>query len=129
MRMSDEDPVKRRPRESDEEWEQRYRTMRHRRPGETDQEWGDRLFRQDRAYMAAVLEEAKEKAARRGKEPFDLDKLESLWKPFKYGEFLPPREMRQQTWERIYYFDHPEIMTLAEFAAEMQVLDERGAFD
>jgi hypothetical protein len=99
------------------------------RAGESDTEFAKRLFDHQDAEAAARLNRAREEAAARGKEPFDLDRLEAIWKPFSYGRFFPARETRQEEWENRYYLEHPEIMTLAEFARRMKEYDDKGYFE
>ncbi len=87
------------------------------------------LFARRKAEQAAKLKTAKEEAAQRGKEPFDLDRFETLFTPFKYGRYLPSREERLKDWEARYYTYHPDIMTLEEFAKEMAEQEKWGVFD
>jgi hypothetical protein len=64
---------------------------------------------------AAELDAAKADAARRGKEPFDLARLEALCDTSHEGR-MPPVEERRAELERKYYVYNPDVMTLEEFA-------------
>ena len=73
------------------------------------------------------LEEIREQAHRNGKEPFDFVKFASVY-PHDTGtcERLKPDEpewVRAQ-YEREYYLDHPEAMTIKEFAEILDRIDE-----
>jgi hypothetical protein len=72
--------------------------------------------------LAEQLAEAKADAARRGKEPFDLAKLETMCDTTHEGR-LAPVEERYAEFERKYYVRFPDIMTLAEFARTVQELN------
>lgn len=58
---------------------------------------------------------AKAEAQARGKEPFDLAKLESM-ACTAYDGRLGAVEERQERLEEMYYVHYPDLMTLAEFA-------------
>lgn len=71
---------------------------------------------------ASRLAAAKRHAARRGKEPFDLVKLETMCDTTHAGR-LAPLEERQAEFEWMYYTFHPNVMTLAEFARHVDELN------
>jgi hypothetical protein len=64
------------------------------------------------------LHAAKAEAARRGKEPFDLAKLETMCDTSHEGR-VPPLEERQKEHEWMYYTQYREVMTLAEYAEKV----------
>jgi hypothetical protein len=67
------------------------------------------------------LEEAKQKAAREGKEPFDFAKLLTLFDPsseMSSSSVLPDPEATAREYEAKYYFS-PEVKTMAEFAERL----------
>lgn len=70
---------------------------------------------------AETLAEAKVEAAGRGKEPFDLAKLETLCDTSHEGS-TPPSEERIKEYEWKYYVSHRTTMTLREFEAEVSEL-------
>ncbi len=77
-------------------------------------------LRKSEETRADQLAKAKADAAARGKEPFDLAKLETLVDP---GRMVGASE-RQRTYEYMYYVTSSELMTLAEFANTIKVLSE-----
>ena len=78
-------------------------------------------------YLARKLEEAKKVALENGKEPFDFVKFSKEY-PHSVGncERLKPDEPLavQEDYERQYYMGHPEVMTVEEFAKELDRIDE-----
>lgn len=78
-------------------------------------EWSAALFADERRRQAAMLAEAKEAALKRGKEPFDLAKVEAI-----YARFSPPwnasDEEKTRVWEHTYYVTNRRVLTLEEFA-------------
>ena len=66
------------------------------------------------------LARAKADAAVRGKEPFDLKRLEALSPTEALGERTP--EARQKRFEVMYYIEFPELMTIEELAIEVNEL-------
>jgi hypothetical protein len=66
------------------------------------------------------LARAKEEAALRDKEPFDLAKLETMCATEALGHSTP--ESRTAWFEKMYYLDHPEIMTLEQLARRITEL-------
>ncbi len=77
------------------------------------------------ANDAAYLAEAKSRAIERGKEPFDLDRLDLFYSEHRSGHWgtPPTREERIERLEEAYYVSFPDIMTLEEFAKKMEVMD------
>jgi hypothetical protein len=69
------------------------------------------------------LARAKAEAAERGKEPFDLAKLETMADTSNEGR-LAPLERRQAKFEEMYYVDYPKIMTIEDFAAKVEELNK-----
>lgn len=77
------------------------------------------LDREVKMKSASALAAAKSAAKLRGKEPFDLATLETMCdttNPARLGGQPLPWEARVAEYERMYYIDHPEVMTLADFA-------------
>jgi hypothetical protein len=70
---------------------------------------------QNAKTRSEALAKAKTAAALAGKEKFDLAKLEKLVDTSSEGR-VDPVEERLALYERKYYVEHPEIMTIAEFA-------------
>jgi Tfp pilus assembly protein PilP len=69
-----------------------------------------------------MLAAAKAEAARRGKEPFDLAKLETLCDTSREGK-MDPVETRRARFEEMYYTYYPDVMTLEEFAEKVAELN------
>lgn len=75
------------------------------------------------------LGKAKAEAAKVGKEPFDLDKLDELWMPpiddpdLYENEAPTRRAMRQRSYEWYYYVLVPELRTIAAFAQHLAAVD------
>ncbi|HUH02888.1 MAG TPA: hypothetical protein VML75_12910 [Kofleriaceae bacterium] len=76
------------------------------------------------AEKADKLAQAKREAAERGKQPFDLDKLEKLYATSTDGGgYLAPRAEREREFEYRYYVDYPQTMSIAEYAAKQSAID------
>jgi hypothetical protein len=84
--------------------------------GKAAEDFVNERFRKQEREEAETLQRRKEEAAARGKEPFDLAKLETMCDTSSEGR-LDPLEERRKRFELKYYVNHPAIMTLAEFAA------------
>jgi Tfp pilus assembly protein PilP len=69
-----------------------------------------------------LLSAAKAEAARRGKEPFDLAKLETMCDTSREGK-MDPVETRRARFEEMYYTSYPDVMTLEEFAGKVTELN------
>jgi hypothetical protein len=70
------------------------------------------------------LGRAKEEAEARGKERFDLAKLEALVDTSSEGR-VDPAEERHARLEEMYYTEYPDVMTLVAFAKKVR---ERNAW-
>ena len=72
------------------------------------------------------LNHAKSAATARGKQPFDYPEFARLY-PHNTGNCRPlPLDASaavQQEYETMYYFDYPEVQTVAEFAQLMDQID------
>src|SRR5262245_60081439 len=88
--------------------------------GDAAREFIERVALRAAKLRAAELAAARADAARRGKEPFDLARLETLCDTSVDG-CLPPLEKRHREHEWMYYVDHRELMTLADYA---ETIDE-----
>jgi len=86
----------------------------------------------DDDFVAQVLAESEKRhqeqlasaraiAVARGKEPFDLEKLEAMCDTSHEGR-LAPRDERHAEFERKYYVQYPDVMTLAELAEKIDEL-------
>jgi hypothetical protein len=90
--------------------------------GDAARAFMDEVGAQARRQRADRLAAAKADAARRGKEPFDLAKLETMCDTTHEGR-LDPVEDRHAEFERKYYVHFPNVMTLAEFARTVEELN------
>lgn len=81
------------------------------------------MIARQQAEKSDKLAQAKREAAERGKQPFDLDKLEEIFDTRVQGGFQPPRDQRERDFEYRYYVFSPDTMSLAEFAARQAALD------
>jgi len=70
---------------------------------------------------AEQLAAGKADGAARGKEPFDLDRLETMCDTSSEGR-VAPREWRESYYEDKYYVFYPDVMTLAELAEKVTEL-------
>jgi hypothetical protein len=84
--------------------------------GKDADEFLEALKNRNQKEHVEALEQAKAEAAKRGKEPFDLAKLEQLCDTSSEGR-LAPLDERRDRFEYMYYVNNPSIMTIAEFAA------------
>ena len=92
------------------------------------------ILARSRAAKEAAYAAARQAADAAGKEPFDLDVLDRdwPWNPDNRSKSMGnerPREVRIERWERVYYVEHPTILTMADFVAEMKRQQGLGAFD
>ena len=69
------------------------------------------------------LAAAKRDAAARGKEPFDLAKLETMCDTSSEGR-MDPEPVRYAKFEEMYYADYPDILTLEDFARKVDELNK-----
>lgn len=88
--------------------------------GKAAEEFHEQVMRKHEQTRAEQLTRAIAEAAARGKEPFDLVKLETLVDP---GRMVGPSE-RQRKYEYMYYATNPEFVSLAELADLIKVLSE-----
>ena len=70
-----------------------------------------------------ALARKKADAQRRGKEPFDLAKLETMCDTSQDGR-IDPVEVRQDRYEYMYYVEHPEYRTLTALAELVELLSK-----
>jgi hypothetical protein len=66
---------------------------------------------------------ARADADARGKEPFDLAKLETMADTSSEGR-MDPEESRRARFEEMYYVDYPAILTIEDFAAKVEELNK-----
>ncbi|HEY0988181.1 MAG TPA: hypothetical protein VGD80_14050 [Kofleriaceae bacterium] len=81
------------------------------------------LARRNDELRANRLAAAKRDAAARGKEPFDLAKLETMCDTSSEGR-MAPEPARQARFEEMYYVRYPQILTLEDFAREVDELSK-----
>ena len=92
---------------------------------ESDNEWLRRRLAEHEEARKVQLTAAKEEAPRRGKEPFDFDRLCEMYDPTSdlapadrpMDPSLPAR------YEGKYYLDYRDVLTLEDFAARLNELD------
>ena len=77
------------------------------------------LARRNAELRTERLAAAKRDAAARGKEPFDLAKLETMCDTSSEGR-VDPVESRRKRFEEWYYVWHPEVRTLKELARKIE---------
>jgi hypothetical protein len=90
--------------------------------GKAAEDFVAQVHAEARKQAAEQLAEAKADAARRGKEPFDLAKLETMCDTSHEGR-LDPVDVRTAEFERKYYVTFPDVMTLEEFARTVDELN------
>ena len=88
--------------------------------GKDARELHERIKREDVRKKAERLTQAKAEAEARGKEPFDLAKLEAMCATEALGRATPAERAAQL--EELYYVEHPALRTLAELAAKVDEL-------
>lgn len=86
-------------------------------------EFMEAIGRRNDAARAVRLAEAKAEAAARGKEPFDLAKLETMCDTSSEGR-VDPLPVRQARYEHMYYVEYGAVSTLAELAEKIEVLNK-----
>jgi hypothetical protein len=90
----------------------------------SDWEWLKRKADAAEREEERLLAEARQRAAREGKEPFDFTALCELYDPTSdLAVKLHDPERRAKELEQRYYVDFPMVRTLAEFARTMSELD------
>lgn len=83
--------------------------------GKDAENFMDEVSKQQDKQRDEALARCKAEAATRGKEPFDLEKLEQLCDTSSEGR-LAPVERRRADLEYKYYVSNRSMMTLKEFA-------------
>jgi hypothetical protein len=91
--------------------------------GKAAEDFVAQVHAEARKQAAEQLAEAKADAARRGKEPFDLAKLETMADTSSEGRMDPEAE-RHARFEHMYYVRFPKLMTLEELAREIEELNK-----
>ncbi|HZJ64544.1 MAG TPA: hypothetical protein VFD36_13575 [Kofleriaceae bacterium] len=81
------------------------------------------IGRRNDELRAERLAVAKRNAAERGKEPFDLAKLETMCDTSSEGR-MAPEPVRHATFEEKYYVQFQDILTLEDFAREVDELNK-----
>ncbi len=87
--------------------------------GKEAKEFADAIAARNEKQRQEDLAHEKAEALRRGKEPFDLAKLEEMCDTTSEGR-LDPLDVRQARFEYLYYVQHPELMTLKDLAAHIE---------
>jgi hypothetical protein len=72
---------------------------------------------------ADALAKAKADAAARGKEPFDLAKLETMADTTSQG-IVDAEDVRRARFEEMYYVEYPNILTIEAFAEKVEELNK-----
>lgn len=86
--------------------------------GDAAKEFMDKASERAQKLRAEKLDAAKAEAAKRGKESFDLAKLETMCDTSHEGK-VPPVEERQTEHEWMYYVHFRDVMTLADYAKKI----------
>ncbi len=89
----------------------------------SDQDFFAALRKRQDAERATRLAQAKDRAHVEGKEAFSLERFEALYDTTTDLGTLPPLAERQARWEEKYYVGHPDVRSVAAFAALMASLD------
>ena len=87
-----------------------------------DDPFCDDVARRASDERAQRLAEARARSIASGKEPFDLEKLETLCDTSREGR-LDSYDVRHARFEEMYYVRNPEVRTLEEFAALVEELN------
>jgi len=83
-------------------------------------EFAEQIARENKLRRAEALARGKADAAARGKEPFDLARLEKLCAIDALGTMGP--DERRARLEEMYYVQYPDVLTLEEFARQVDQL-------
>ncbi|MEU2038269.1 hypothetical protein [Nocardia niwae] len=78
------------------------------------------IWRQENMTRSERLAAVKADAHARGKEPFDLGRLESLCDTSDEGR-MDPTQWRKRKFELMYY-SHPEMMTIEDLAEHVMTM-------
>jgi hypothetical protein len=89
--------------------------------GKAALEFSAEITRRNAELHAQQLAAAKRDAAARGKEPFELAKLETKCDTSSEGR-MAPEPVRHERFEDMYYLQFPDILTLEDFAREVDEL-------
>src|SRR5262245_515380 len=81
------------------------------------------LAQRNAELRAERLAAAKRDAAARGKEPFDLAKLETMCDTSSEGR-MAPEPVRHARFEEMYYLHFQDILTLEDFARKVDELNK-----
>ena len=89
----------------------------------SDRDWLKAKEAERRAKLAEDLRAAKEAAAAGGKEPFDFDRLRTLYDPSSElassSAIVDPVPVAESL-ELRYYLDFPDVLTLSDFAEKLR---------
>lgn len=83
--------------------------------GKDATDFANAIEERNRKAAAEALAREKAEAVSRGKEPFDLARLEEMCDTSSYGR-LDPVDVRQERYEYMYYVQNPKLLTLKELA-------------
>ena len=83
----------------------------------------EEIWARNAKERAERLARAKADAAARGKEPFDLAMLETMADTSSEGR-MDPEESRRARFEEKYYLQYPDILTIEDFAREVEELNK-----
>jgi hypothetical protein len=83
----------------------------------------EEIWARDAKERAERLARAKADAAARGKEPFDLARLETMADTSSEGR-MDPEESRRARFEEMYYVHYPAILTIEDFARKVEELNK-----
>ena len=96
------------------------------------------LFRSQKieqdALRARLLDLAKTKAHEDGKEPFDLQVMDELWRDNPDMRLMAQglaisQDERIAEWSEKYYVQYPDVRTMSDFVTKMKVSQLHGFFD
>ena len=91
--------------------------------GKDAEEFFRKHAKQHDEERAKQLADAKAAAVASGKEPFDLAKLETMCDTSSEGR-MDPEGVRCERFEEMYYVHYPQILTLEDFAREVEELNK-----
>lgn len=91
--------------------------------GKEARDFLEEIWARNAKERAERLERAKADAAARGKEPFDLARLETMADTSSEGR-MDPEENRRARFEEMYYVNHPSILTIEDFARKVEELNK-----
>ncbi len=82
----------------------------------------EQIRRDNERRQRELLDRKKAEAAARGKEPFDYERLRGMVAQGSLGRMNPDEE--RALFERLYYVEHADLMTLEAFANELANLGQ-----